>query len=301
MTTTCIINNYNYEKYIADAIDSAINQTVKFDEIIIVDDGSTDKSREIILDIACSNDKIKYIFKDNGGQMSALNCGYQNSTGDLVCFLDSDDLYNNDYLEKTLNILTNNNDYDFIFCAYEMFGKISKKVSLYPIDTDLGISVVRVNQKKTWIGGPTSTLAIRRQLAEKIFPYPHAEEWRSRADDIIIFAASLVGARKYFNAATLVQYRIHSDNSFQGRKTTEATVLNRDLAVIRLFNYYRSKMGYDVNLSDLAWKEFRTIPRPNTELFKVYLRIIRDGVARLPVRFKYYKKLIKYFILTKRS
>ncbi|STQ89927.1 glycosyltransferase family 2 protein [Iodobacter fluviatilis] len=82
-----VINNYNYEKYIGVAIQSALDQTYENVEIIVVDDGSTDGSIEIIKGYS----NIKAIFKKNGGQVSAINEGFSIATGELIIFLDSDD------------------------------------------------------------------------------------------------------------------------------------------------------------------------------------------------------------------
>ena len=84
-----IVNNYLFERFLRAAIDSALSQTYPNCEVIVVDDGSTDNSGEII---EIYGKQIKPIFKDNGGQASALNAGFDASKGDVVIFLDSDDL-----------------------------------------------------------------------------------------------------------------------------------------------------------------------------------------------------------------
>jgi glycosyltransferase involved in cell wall biosynthesis len=88
-SASIIINNYNYGRFVADAIESALAQSHGDIEIIAVDDGSTDDSRQVI-DQYC--DRITCIFKrQNEGQASAYNAGWAASEGDIVCFLDSDD------------------------------------------------------------------------------------------------------------------------------------------------------------------------------------------------------------------
>src|SRR5215469_12425788 len=83
-----IITSYNYRRYLPDAIDSALNQTYPNTEVIVVDDGSTDNSREVI---AGYDGRIVPVLKENGGQASAFNAGFELSRGDVICFLDSDD------------------------------------------------------------------------------------------------------------------------------------------------------------------------------------------------------------------
>jgi len=301
MKITCIINNYNYANYVSEAIDSAMGQTVPFHEIIIVDDGSTDNSREIISDKTEKTESVKSYFKDNGGQMSALNYGFEKSSGDIICFLDSDDILKPDYLENTLAFFAKNQGCDYLFCAIETFGQTSGVKLRYPSDRDLGITLVRVNQMKSLygIGGATSTLAIRRSIVEKVLPYPHFEDWKLRADDVLGLGASMVGAHKYFNSSPLVRYRIHSNNGYAGRKISMVGALRRQLAINRLINYYRTKLGYDANLSYLADKEFATIPTPDFKLLKMYSRIIRDGITTSPARLFYYYNLARHYISTK--
>lgn len=84
-----VINNYNYSRFLPSAIESALGQTYRDVEVIVVDDGSTDDSRSVI---AKYGDRIVPILKDNGGQASACNAGYAVSHGDVVMFLDADDL-----------------------------------------------------------------------------------------------------------------------------------------------------------------------------------------------------------------
>lgn len=87
-TVSIVINNYNYGRYIAAAINSALNQTYRHVEVIIVDDGSTDQSREVIEPFGS---RARCVFRENGGQAAAVNTGYALSSGDIVLFLDSDD------------------------------------------------------------------------------------------------------------------------------------------------------------------------------------------------------------------
>jgi hypothetical protein len=84
-----IIANYNYERYVGAAIESALALDWPDVEVIVVDDGSTDRSRERI---AAFGNRIKVVFQANAGQRAANNAGFARSTGDIVVFLDADDL-----------------------------------------------------------------------------------------------------------------------------------------------------------------------------------------------------------------
>lgn len=84
-----IIPNFNYEDFVAAAIDSALALDWPHTEVIVVDDGSTDRSREVMARYA---DRVQIIHQDNAGQLHACNAGFAKATGDLVMFLDSDDM-----------------------------------------------------------------------------------------------------------------------------------------------------------------------------------------------------------------
>ncbi|MGH2414794.1 MAG: glycosyltransferase family 2 protein, partial [Microcystaceae cyanobacterium] len=85
-----LITNYNCGHYLQEAIDSALNQTYSPIETIVVDDGSTDDSRELL---ASYKDRIIPVFKENGGQASAINAGFPISQGEIICSLDGDDVW----------------------------------------------------------------------------------------------------------------------------------------------------------------------------------------------------------------
>ena len=88
LTVSIIINNYNYDRFLAQAIDSALNQTYDNIEVIVVDDGSTDSSRQII---ASYGDAVTPVLQPNSQQGIAFNNGFNHSSGDIIIFLDADD------------------------------------------------------------------------------------------------------------------------------------------------------------------------------------------------------------------
>lgn len=84
-----IINNYNYAQFLSAAIDSALAQTYPNTEVLVIDDGSKDDSREVIERYGA---QITAVLKENGGQASAMNVGFARSRGDIIIFLDADDV-----------------------------------------------------------------------------------------------------------------------------------------------------------------------------------------------------------------
>ncbi|MGF1600591.1 MAG: glycosyltransferase family 2 protein [Thermosynechococcaceae cyanobacterium] len=92
-----IISNYNYARFLRQAIASVLNQSYPHIEIIMVDDGSTDNSQEII---ESYGNLIIPILQPNTGQESTVNAGFERSTGDIICFLDADDYFHPEKLAK---------------------------------------------------------------------------------------------------------------------------------------------------------------------------------------------------------
>ena len=194
MKIACLINNYNYADFIVEAVDSALRQTVPFDEIIVVDDGSTDGSRELLARKYGQNPRVQIVAKQNQGQLSCFNAGFARSTSDILFFLDADDVYEPNYVEQSLAVYRRDSTIDFVFCGHRQFGEQDGLQLKYAADRDLGYSAILTAYLHEWIGAPTSCLSMRRTVLEKILPLPFLEAWRTRADDCLVFGASLAGA-----------------------------------------------------------------------------------------------------------
>lgn len=276
MTAACVISNYNYARFVGDAVDSALAQTVPFDEIIVVDDGSTDGSVELLANKYAQRQAIQIVCKDNAGQLSCFNEGFARTTADIVFFLDADDMYEPDYVEQALEVYDRDPGLDFVFCQYRQFGQRDRLKVRFAEDCDLGYSVILTSYLREWVGAPTSCLSMRRNVLEKILPLPFLEAWRTRADDCLVFGASLAGARKYCLARPLVRYRVHGDNQFFGRSQDKCAVYRRRLAINVLFEHLERKFCYNVErLAELHHREFRTIAKPTFRQLLKYVRISR--------------------------
>ena len=128
MKISVVIPSYNRKDFLKRSIDSAINQTKKPFEIIVVDDGSTDGTETMI---KSDYDFVKFIKQKNKGVSAARNIGIEVSIGEWICFLDSDDEWKKDKLEKQINAMKSNPGYKF-FHSNEIWIK----------------NGIRINQKK---------------------------------------------------------------------------------------------------------------------------------------------------------
>lgn len=127
MKISCVIPVYNHEEYLADAIDSALAQTVPC-EVICIDDGSTDNSGAIA---DRYKDKIKVIHQTNRGLPAARNTGIMNASGDYVLPLDSDDILQDNAVERLEQAITETGA-DVIAPSFKCFGLSQDDVILMP-------------------------------------------------------------------------------------------------------------------------------------------------------------------------
>ena len=131
-----IIPVYNVEKWLNKCIDSILNQSYENFEIILVNDGSTDKSKDICDKYSKEDNRVKVFDILNSGQSVARNIGLKEAKGDYILFIDSDDYISDKaIIEKFINIL-DNNEYDFIYTSYCRFedGNDEKITEILPIN-----------------------------------------------------------------------------------------------------------------------------------------------------------------------
>lgn len=128
MTISIVIPVWNHEQYLADAIQSALDQTVEC-EVVVVNDGSTDKSLEV-----ARRFPVEVIDQINKGLSSARNAGIMNATGDYIFFLDSDDIMQENCIEKIIQKIEETNA-DVVAPSLKEFGFSSNEVVLMPNPT----------------------------------------------------------------------------------------------------------------------------------------------------------------------
>ena len=299
MKATCIINNYNYGELLKEAIQSCLEQTRKFDEIIIVDDGSSDNSVEIIQKYIDAQRNIKLIAKSNAGQLSCFDIGFKASTGDIIFFLDADDTYAATYLETALNFYKENPACEFLFCGRKEFGLSDNRLRSHNKDTDYGYTLLLTYITHAWIGAPTSAISLRRSLLCKILPLPLWSDWITRADDCIIVGASLAGGRKRYMDKLLVNYRIQGNNYFAGRKFTFEQKYKNFLATDRMYQFFSKRYWLNSLMENYLYREFRAIPNPDYYQVRKYIEAGKKANITFLKKISNIMKIIYYFFRLK--
>lgn len=211
LLVSIIIGNYNYERFLGKAIDSALNQTYKNIEVIVVDDGSTDNSGDII---ASYGDEIIPILKENGGQPSTYNAGFASSRGDIICFLDSDDIFLPDKVARIVSIFEVQQEIDWCFHSLQL---IDENDNLLGRTTTVNYQSGDRDYRKIFKRGkippslpPCATLCFKRSLLEKILPMPTSKKMPASDFYIKYMAAAL--SKGFILAEDLTLQRIHGKN-----------------------------------------------------------------------------------------
>lgn len=255
MLISIIINNYNYEPFLRQAIDSALAQSYSKKEIIVVDDCSTDSSRQII---ASYGDRIiPVLHETNGKQGAAFNSGFAKSTGDIIIFLDADDYLYPHAVEKI--VAAWQPDISKIHYRLDVVDGNGKPrgYCLPPSTLDLSTGEVwrSLLNVCTYNGVPTSGNALSRQALAQVTPI--APDYATTSDDYLSVLIPLYG-NVLAVQEPLGAYRIHDSN--QWAMTTVASnrfhrFIQHDLQRCELLQSWGGKLGYDVP-EDLYMRSF---------------------------------------------
>jgi FkbM family methyltransferase len=160
-----IIPAYNAEKYIEETINSVFQQTYQYFEIIVVNDGSTDNTRNIVEDLTEKDSRITLINKSNTGVSDTRNVGISEAIGSYIAFLDADDYWLENNLELKVNTLKNG--YDFVFSDMLNSDENLTTLGLAPVGKDLNILEDILSWNGECIPGPCSNLVISRKCLEQ--------------------------------------------------------------------------------------------------------------------------------------
>jgi len=118
-----IIPCYNHAEYLPETLDSVLAQTYKNWECIVVDDGSVDKSRDVVQEYISKDSRFTYLYQDNQGPSAARNNGIRHSCGEFILPIDADDLIAATYLEKAIKAFITHPQLKLVYCKVKFFGE----------------------------------------------------------------------------------------------------------------------------------------------------------------------------------
>ena len=216
---TIIIPSYNRAEILPKTIQSVIKQTYNNWELIIVDDGSTDNTKETVKNIA--DPRIKYIYQENSERSVARNNGIKNASGRWICFLDSDDAYKENHLntlfENIENDTKHNRNIEFYFTSQEIHytNNNTKKITKTNFD----------DNKANYFFASESIVPGRVCISKNILDKLNFDENILIVEDSDLwFRISCYHKTKFIDKVTFV-YNVHDDNSINVKNNAYLTRL----------------------------------------------------------------------------
>jgi CTP:molybdopterin cytidylyltransferase MocA len=210
-----VIDNYNYGRYLADAIESACAQTHARVTVTVVDDGSTDGSQELL---AKYEDRVALVLKENGGQASALNAGFERCHGDVVIFLDADDTLHPETAAEVAATFAADPELVKIQFRTEVIdaegrptGAIKPAAHLPMPSGDVRADELASPYDMVWMA--TSANAFRTSALHRIMPIPEGP-FRTCADWYLVHLTALVGTVASLDTVAGA-YRLHGENNYE--------------------------------------------------------------------------------------
>jgi len=243
-SVSVLIDNFNYGRFLGAAIEGVLAQSYPAREIVICDDGSTDGSCQVAEGYAARYGHVKLVRKANGGQASAFNAAFAASTGEIVCLLDSDDVWFPGKIARVVETFASRPE-----AGWQRHKVRCTDGSLTPLDAVLpeyrGSRVqgddryAHLEKTLTFV---TSAVSLRRGLALRLFPIPEGA-FRKGADLYLDFMCGVLGASGYSLDEELCFYRRHPAQVSQAGGDFEAALAG-EIAMTRAFLSVETCQGY---------------------------------------------------------
>ncbi|MEZ5422426.1 MAG: glycosyltransferase [Pyrinomonadaceae bacterium] len=201
---SAVIPAYNAESFLKETIESVLAQTYKNIECIVVNDGSTDGTAEVAKSFG---DRIRYFEKPNGGVSSARNLGIANARGELIAFLDADDLWHAEKIEKQVAVLLKHGDLGMVYCGSVDVTETLETIQENPV-IDQDALVEEILLLGTATGRIASTAMTRKQTLNLIGKF---DEQLSTSADADYVCRMLRKAKISGIGEPLTLYRVHGN------------------------------------------------------------------------------------------
>lgn len=246
-----LIDTWNHERFIEKALSSVLAQDFPASdrEILVVDDGSTDKTPEILRKF---EPQIRVLTKPNGGQASAFNFGIPQCRGEIIAFLDGDDWWTPSKLSSVVAAFDSHPAVGLVgHSITEVFPDGSQRSELvrdsphFRLDSPAGARLFRL--RKSFLG--TSRMAFRAELLRRIGPVPASLVFEA---DEFLFTLGALFSEVLLLREPLTFYRQHGQNLFQSRVGDEAAARRKLAVLCALADSLRQRFGQESVPADVA-------------------------------------------------
>lgn len=241
-----VIPTYNRAKYLKDAIASVLEQDYQHIELIVVDDGSTDNTKEIVHQFTENEHiKITYIYQSNQGAQAARNKGYELAKGEYLVFFDSDDLWKKEKLSKQILFLEAHPDYGMVYSNCDFIQNGENKDDFFTIEKPYSGEIFEQLILANFI--PSQTPMLRKSVFEKSERFDESLSKLSGQDWDLWLNLSLITKIGYVDEI-LASYRLHESNMTgnpERRLKGQLTVVDK----------YYNKINFDKQLYSKAKKQ----------------------------------------------
>jgi glycosyltransferase involved in cell wall biosynthesis len=266
-----VINNYNYQHFLVRCINSALSQTYAKTEVIVVDDGSTDNSREVI---ERYRGRIVPVYKSNGGQASALNRGFEYARGDFLVFLDSDDELLPSALERVAEVFGQNENISHVIFRLQVVDAENRPTGALLPSSRLQLASGNIQKQlirnRSYTHPPTSGHVFRKSAITEIMPIPELV-FRKGAAAYLVYTVDIVGELRSIDEP-LGLYRIHNTNVSEINQFLDGDRLSAHLqedACVRSKQIAMFRKHYGITMSELAFGDLTHI-KQHVILKKLY-------------------------------
>jgi glycosyltransferase involved in cell wall biosynthesis len=222
-----VVNNYNYGRYLGEAIRSALAQTYAPLEVVVVDDGSTDHSREVIASFC---ERVLPVLKENGGQASAFNAGFAACRGEIVIFLDADDALLPTAAEHAVEALRDAAVIKVYWTLREIDAngeELGEVIPTWQLREGNLRDRVYLYGPSGCVEAPTSGNAWSRRFLERVLPMPE-DEFRINSDCYLSTLAPLYGEVRTVPEPQGL-YRVHGQNRYVLMSVADKTRRHLDM------------------------------------------------------------------------
>ena len=260
-----VIPVYNGANYVAEAIESALKQTYKNIEIIVVNDGSTDNTEKIVKKYG---DKIRYFYKENGGVASALNLGIKNMKGEYFSWLSHDDVYYPNKIERQIEELKNIDKDNILYSGFELINDKSEFLYAWEIASKNEYRKLNNSFYALLLSGLNgcSLLIPKKAFYEVDFLN---EDLKCTQDYDLWFKIFKNGYKIKYMPEVLLQYRIHES---QDTKRKLKSVIEEGN---KLWIYMISNLSED-DYKDIFYNEYSLLKLLKNNLIPLHY----DGVVK---------------------